>query len=137
MGGACEGDAECAGGNCVDGLCTRGCGDQSPCLAGWTCGAAGVCELPAVGGACVEASECAGGICQAGACTRGCNATTPCPAGYTCGAGGAGGACVALPEAAEATDGCGGAPQPGSLGLSAWAALLALAGLILVPRRRS
>jgi len=86
IGTDCNFDADCKGGSCLDGYCTRACLDAPvPCPTGYRCEeSTDRCELLAIGGACESAVDCEGGLCLGGRCTRACHSNLPCPGGWSC-----------------------------------------------------
>lgn len=81
-GDACDADDRCAAGDCVDGACSRPCGDGAPCPAGMHC-RGDVCAPGPLGGAgdrCVSADDCGE---AAPACARDGETlcAAPCPSG--------------------------------------------------------
>ncbi|MFT5430193.1 MAG: hypothetical protein ACI9OJ_000866 [Myxococcota bacterium] len=86
IGTTCGYSADCKGGTCLDGNCTRACLDAPiGCPSGYACSeASDQCELLAVGSTCETAVDCDGGLCLDGQCTRACQSESPCPGGWQC-----------------------------------------------------
>jgi hypothetical protein len=120
FGVACTATAQCASGNCVDGVCCN--------TTATTCGQCNACNVPGTvgtcaptsGGACSDGNACtAGDVCSAGACVSGpplaCNDQNPCtvdacaPAtGCVYPAGNAGAVCRAAASVCDTAEVCTG-----------------------------
>ena len=93
-GGACLDNADCVTGVCATQgdrrWCTRACGFDSDCPAGFSCQSAGDAFVCIPGGRlageeCASNEQCVSGLCASnGECVELCSITEPCGAGFTC-----------------------------------------------------